>query len=187
MSELKELLLTLSDQSLDLNEKFKCFVRLFDKARADIIDVIDSEEDYSKFIDIYYRFGKEISGKTKYDLLVAIEHIEDKLKRTKKEKDFIKALESLVKKLCDSYEAKNLIFRLLSGHSKNEDPNNYFYFSEFNPNDVIKIVSIYYKEKIKAEECEVFPDFAFSILRIMLRNRYRFIVNQDSIVKIVKL
>lgn len=143
--EIKNILLILDDNSISLNDKFRSYSKCGSSIKKEIVDVID-ESIYSNFIDIFYRFGEELSNEIDYDLLRIAELIEIDCHNRRIYNLFIKKLELFVDTSISKYKQELLIMNLYKKSKKNN--NTFFYFKEISAlKNIINIESYNIKKK----------------------------------------
>lgn len=177
--EIKNILLILNDNSISLNDKFRNYAKYSSSIKKEIIDVID-ESMYSNFIDVFYRFGDELSNEIDYDLLRIAELIEIDCHNRRIYNLFVKKLELFVNTSISHYRQELLI---MNRYKKN---NTFFYFKDISALKNIISVESYDIREIRKDPID--NDELFLLLRLFLRNKYNFIkIPNNGLINVTKL
>lgn len=177
ISEIKNILIILEDDSISLIDKFRCYAKCDSSVKKEIIDVID-DSIYSNFIDIFYRFGDELSNGIDYDLLRIAELIEIDCHNRRIYNLFVKKLELFVDTSISKYKQELLIMNL---YKKNN--NTFFYFKDISALKNIISIESYDIREIRKDPID--NDELFLLLRLFLRNKYSF--SKESNGKLIKV
>lgn len=178
--EIKNILLILDNNSISLNDKFRYYSKCSSSIKKEIIDVID-ESIYSNFIDIFYRFGEELSDEIDYDLLRIAELIETVCYNRRIYNLFIKKLELFVNTSISHYRQELLIMKR---YKKNN--NTFFYFKDISALKNIISIESYDIREIRKDPID--NDELFLLLRLFLRNKYNFIkIPNNGLINVTKL
>lgn len=180
IDEIKNILLILDNNSISLNDKFRYYSKCSSSIKKEIIDVID-ESIYSNFIDIFYRFGEELSNEIDYDLLRIAELIETVCYNRRIYNLFIKKLELFVNTSISHYKQELLI---MNRYKKNN--NTFFYFKDISALKNIISIESYNIREIRKDPIN--NDELFLLLRLFLRNKYNFIkIANNGLINVTKL
>ena len=178
--EIKNILLILNDNSISLNDKFRNYAKYSSSIKKEIIDVID-ESMYSNFIDVFYRFGDELSNEIDYDLLRIAELIEIDCHNRRIYNLFINKLELFVNTSISHYRQELLI---MNRYKKNN--NTFFYFKDISALKNIISIESYDIREIRKDPID--NDELFLLLRLFLRNKYNFIkIPNNGLINVTKL
>lgn len=179
--EIKNILLILNDNSISLNDKFRNYAKYSSSIKKEIIDVID-ESMYSNFIDVFYRFGDELSNEIDYDLLRIAELIEIDCHNRRIYNLFVKKLELFVDTSISHYRQELLIMNRYK-YKKN---NTFFYFKDISALKNIISVESYDIREIRKDPID--NDELFLLLRLFLRNKYNFIkIPNNGLINVTRL
>lgn len=177
--EIKNILLILNDNSISLNDKFRNYAKYSSSIKKEIIDIID-ESMYSNFIDVFYRFGDELSNEIDHDLLRIAELIEIDCHNRRIYNLFVKKLELFVDTSISHYRQELLI---MNRYKKN---NTFFYFKDISALKNIISIESYDIREIRKDPID--NDELFLLLRLFLRNKYNFIkIPNNGLINVTKL
>lgn len=178
--EIKNILLILNDNSISLNDKFRNYAKYSSSIKKEIIDIID-ESMYSNFIDVFYRFGDELSNEIDYDLLRIAELIEIDCHNKRIYNLFVKKLELFVNTSISHYRQELLI---MNRYKKNN--NTSFYFKDISALKNIISIESYDIREIRKDPID--NDELFLLLRLFLRNKYNFIkIPNNGLINVTRL
>lgn len=174
--ELVNFLEVLNNEKINIDLKFKEFVSFSDK--TSIIDII-VDSLYDDFIDLFYRYGKDICSNIDYYIIKDVDNLRRELGK-KSYDSYIKNLRLIQEKLDLEIEAKNITLRLILPNLYGKNYIGTIHKSE--------LFNTYFGElKFGIEPDVIDYDKLLDYLRVLLRDTHEFkYYNGTKTVKVYK-
>lgn len=174
--ELVNFLDVLNNEKINIDLKFKEFVSFSDK--TSIIDII-VDSPYDDFIDLFYRYGKDICSNIDYYIIKDVDNLRRELGK-KSYDSYIKNLRLIQEKLDLEIEAKNTMLRLILPNLYRKN-----YVGNIHKS---KLFDTYFGElKFGIEPDVIDYDKLLDYLRVLFRDTYEFrYYNGTETVKVYK-
>ena len=163
-----------NEEITDIDLKFKKFVSFSNK--TSIIDVI-VDSPYDDFIDLFYRYGKDICSNIDYHVIKDVDNLRERLGK-KSYDNYIENLRLIQEKLDIEIEAKSITLRLINLYEKN-------YIGTIHKSELFN--TYFGKLKFGIEPNVIDSDKLLDYLRVLFRDTYEFkYYNGTKTVKVYK-